>query len=138
MNRETRVRRWLISQLLSEPTMPVDVAGNIGPQGSLAEGRGIAYSLAYAEAVEPIGSTAQPVAETFDWDCEAWGDGWSDVALATTADAIDTALAGQSGIVDGVAITCQARAAIVAPEDVNGQRVAQRLGRRYRTFAVGP
>lgn len=136
MNLETRVRRWLYGRLSGSAPLVAIVGANIGPAGSLKPGKGVAYALAGAEQVTPLGRGLPPSAEVFDWDIEAWGDGWSDLALEAAADEVDAALIGRSGEVGGVWVECEAGPATVAPEDVDGKRVAQRLGRRYRTFAT--
>jgi hypothetical protein len=138
--RETRVRRFIYSQLLASPTLVAIVGGNIGPQGSLGPGKGISLSLAYAEAMRPVGTSAPISGERFDFDVEAWGEpgDWSDSSLEPASDAVDAALDNARGTVDGIWIEITGLAATTGPEDVTGDLVAQRLGRRYQTLAIGP
>jgi hypothetical protein len=138
--RETRVRRWIVAQLLANATVVTETGGNVAPQGNLRPGKGISLSLAYAEVMRPTNSTGAIYGERFDFDIEAWGEpgDWSDSSLEAVADAADTALDNKRGVVDGINIECYGMAATVAPEDVSGDEVYQRLGRRYQTIALGP
>ena len=138
MNREGRVVQFMVTRLRGNATVLSTTGGNIGPLGSLTATPAVSFSLVYTQAEEPTGTTAVPIHERFDYDVEAWGASWSDVALVPLADAIDTALAGTNGTVDGVYIQCRALAASPAPPDVDGQRVTNRLGRRYSFEATGP
>lgn len=138
MNREGRVVQLMVTKLRANATVLSTTGGNIGPLGSLTATPAVSFSLVYTQATESTSSSGGVIAERFDYDIEAWGASWSDVALIPLADAIDTALAGTSGTVDGVYIQCRALAASPGPPDVDGQRVTNRLGRRYSFEATGP
>lgn len=138
MNREGRVIQFIVAQLRADAPLVAIVGDSIGPLGSLPTGKAVTYDLESAEAITPTYSDAAIIGETFTYAIEAWGDSWSDVALIPIADGIDRALEGKAGTVNGVRIESMGMAASLGPTSVDGQRVSNRLGRRFRFEATGP